>query len=190
MATIVGHLSLEELEERQRCARDVTEIRHIQTIRLLAQGRTFVETADILAFCPRWVEELAQRFNLFGPAALGDGRRKNGRKPSLLTPAVLKALSERIKTPPDDGGLWNGPKVALWLAQKVGRAHVHPQRGWDALKKIGWSLQVPRPRNPQAGTLEARAAFKKSSKKPFSKRRASTRTNRLRSGRRTNTASA
>ena len=190
MATIRGHLSLEELDARLRGASDGTEIKHIQAIRLLAKGHTFVETADILAFVPRWVEELAQRYNELGPEALGDRRRKNGRKPTLLTAAVLETLSERVKTPPQDGGVWSGPKVALWLARTLGRAQVHPQRGWDALKKIGWSIQVPRPRSPQAGTTEGREAFKKSSKKPSPKRRTPTRTSRSKSGRRTNIALA
>jgi hypothetical protein len=44
--------------------------------------------------------------------ALGDQRRRNGRAASVLTAAVLTALSERLKTPPDDGGRWTGPKVA------------------------------------------------------------------------------
>jgi transposase len=190
MATIRDHLSVEELDARLRDASDVTEIKHIQAIRLLAKGHTFVETADILAFVPRWVEELAQRYNALGPQALGDGRRRNGRKPTVLTAEVLQALSERVQTPPADGGLWSGPKVALWLAQTLGREHVHPQRGWDALKKIGWSIQVPRPRNPQAGTAEAREAFKKSSKTPSPKKRAPIPTSRSKSGRRMSIASA
>src|ERR671932_386938 len=97
MARIVGHLPVEELEARHRAARDATEARHYQAIRLLAQGRTFLETAEVLAFVPRWVEELAARYNAFGPDALGDRRRRNGRAATLLTEAVLAALSERLR---------------------------------------------------------------------------------------------
>jgi transposase len=39
-------------------------------------------------------------------------------------------------------------------------AQVHPQRGWEALKRIGWSPQAPRPRHARAATPEQRAAFK------------------------------
>jgi hypothetical protein len=60
MARIVDHLPLEALEARYRAARDVTEARHTQAIWLLAQGRTFVDVAEVLAFVPRWVEELAE----------------------------------------------------------------------------------------------------------------------------------
>ena len=55
MARIVDHLPVEELEARYRAARDATEARHFQAIRLLAQGRTFLEVAEVLAFVPRWV---------------------------------------------------------------------------------------------------------------------------------------
>jgi transposase len=160
MARIVDHLSVEQLEARYRAARDVTEARHTQAIWLLAQGRTFLEVAEVLAFAPRWVGELAARYNAHGPAALGDQRRRNGRAASLLTKVVLAALAERLRTPPEDGGLWSGPKVAAWMARQLGLERVHPQRGWDALKRIEWSLQAPRPRHPRAATPEQSAAFK------------------------------
>ena len=53
MARIVDHLPLEELEGRYRAARDVTEARHLQAIWPLAQGRTFLEVAEVPAFVPR-----------------------------------------------------------------------------------------------------------------------------------------
>src|SRR3954462_1180574 len=190
MARIVDYLSVEALEARYRAARDAIEARHTQAIWLLAQGRTFVEVAEVLAFVPRWVEELAARYNALGPAALGDQRRRNGRAASLLTEDVLVALGERVRTPPGAGGLWSGPKVAAWMAQHLGLARVHPQRGWEALQRIGWSVQAPRPRHPRAATPEQRAAFKGGSMPlpPRPGRRPPT--GRPRSGRRTSTASA
>ncbi len=160
MARIVDHLAIEELEARYRAARDAREARHIQAIWLLAQGRTILEVAEVLAFAPRWVEELAARYNAHGPEALGDQRRRNGRAASLLRDDVLVALRERLGTPPDDGGLWSGAKVAVWMARYLGLERVHPQRGWEALKRIEWSLQAPRPRHPRAATPEQEAAFR------------------------------
>ncbi len=162
MARIVGHLPVAELEARYRAARGVTEARHYQAIWLLAQGRTFLEVAEVLAFVPRWVERLAARYNAFGPEALGDRRRRNGRTASLLTPEVLSALAKRLKEPPEDGGLWSGPKVAAWMARHLGLVSVHPQRGWEALKRLEWSAQAPRPRHPRSATPEQREALKKS----------------------------
>jgi transposase len=190
MARIVEHLPVAELEARYRAARDATAARHYQAIWLLAQGRTVLEVAEVLAFVPRWVEELADRYNTSGPDALGDQRRRNGRAASLLTAALLAALAERLKDPPEDGGVWSGPKVAAWMARHLGLAKVHPQRGWEALKRIGWPIQAPRPRHPRAATPAQREALKKSWTRRSRRPRPSTPTGRSRSGPRTSTASA
>ena len=190
MARIVGHLSVEALEARYRAAQDVTEARHYQAIWLLAQGRTVLEVSEVLAFVPRWVTQLAARYNAFGPSALGDRRRRNGKAASLLTPDLLAALAERVTAPPEDGGVWSGPKVALWMARQLGLAKVHPQRGWEALRRIGWSIQAPRPRHARAATPEQRAAFRGGSRRRSRRPGRRIPTGRSRSGRRTSTGSA
>jgi transposase len=190
MARIAGHLSVEELEARYRAARDVTEARHFQAIWLLAQGRTVLEVSEVLAFVPRWVTQLAARYNASGPAALGDRRRRNGRAASLLTEGVLSALAARMRTPPEDGGVWSGPKVAAWMARHLGLAKVHPQRGWEALRRIGWSPQAPRPRHARAAGPDEQAAVKRGSRRRWRRPRPRIPTGRSRSGRRTSTASA
>jgi len=190
LARIVEHLCVAELEARYLAAEDVAQARHAQAIWLLAQGRTVSEVAGVLAFTPRWVEMLAARYNAHGPEALGDGRRGNGRAASVLTPGLLAALRERLTTPPDDGGLWTGPKVALWMAAQLGVEKVHPQRGWEALKRLEWSLRAPRPRHPRAAGAEERAEFANASTLRSSKQRRHTPTGPSRSGPRTSTASA
>src|SRR5215218_3693883 len=90
MARIVEHLSVAELEARYRAARDVTEARHAQAIWLLAQGRTVLEVAAVLAFAPRWVTRLAARYNASGPEALGERSapaQRQGRQPAHPGPA-------------------------------------------------------------------------------------------------------
>jgi len=160
MTRIVEHLPVEELGRLYRAARDATEARHFQAIWLLAQGRAVLDVAGVLAFAPRWVEELAARYNAHGPDALGDQRRHNGRAASVLTAALLAALSERLRAPPEDGGRWTGPKVARWMAARLGVERVHAQRGWEALRRVRWSLQAPRPQHPRSATAEQRAEFK------------------------------
>jgi transposase len=187
---IIEHLSVAELERRYRAAQEVTEARHTQAIWLLAQGRTVLDVASVLAFAPRWVEQLAARYNAHGPDVLGDQRRRNGRAASVLTKAVLRALAERLRAPPEDGGCWSGPKVALWMARHLGVERVHPQRGWEALKRVRWSLQAPRPRHPRSATPAQRAAFKRGSTRRSPRPGPHTPPGRSRSGPRTSIASA
>src|SRR6516165_736030 len=136
------------------------------------------------------VYELVRRYNEGGPDCLGDQRVNNGAAARILTAEALAALEERIKTPPDDGGLWTGPKIARWLAKFHGIRTVHDQRGWDALIAIGYSIQQPRPRHPDAATQEDRAALKKSSKPRLTRSDVNIRTQASKSGRWMNTALA
>src|SRR6478672_2703023 len=100
--------TVEELEARFRAARDVVERSHCQAVWLLAKGHSTAEVAEIVALSPRWVNKLARRSEAEGADALGDRRRRNrGAKP-LLSAEDLEALRERLKTPPDDGGVWSG----------------------------------------------------------------------------------
>jgi hypothetical protein len=50
------------------------------------------------------------------------------------------------------------------MAGELGLASVAPQRGGEALKAIGWSIQAPRPKTPKSASPEEAAAFKKSSR--------------------------
>ena len=136
--------------------------------------------------CP--CERLLARYNAQGLQALGDLRRRNGTSPSVLKPDLLDKLNDRLREPPPEGGLWTSPKVARWMAGERGRAAVLPQRGWEALKAIGWTVQKPRPRHPAAATPEEREAFKKSWSRPSLRREPSTRTRRSKSGPQMSTA--
>jgi len=188
MARVAAHLSVEDLEAGFRSERDPTAVRHVQVIWLLARGHTIADGAAVTSFGRRWIEQLLARYNAKGPEALGDLRRRNGGVPSVLRPALLARLRARLEAPPPDGGLWSSRKVAAWMAGELGRAAVLPQRGWEALKAINWSVQKPRPRHPAAATPEACETFKKSWPRWSRRKRQSTRTNRLRSGPRMSTA--
>ena len=190
MAHVVDHLSVSALEEKYRSCTDVTAARHVQTIWLLAKGQDIAEVSATVSYARRWVERLLARYNAEGLEALGDLRRRNGTRPSVLKPKLLDKLKDHLGEPPPDGGLWSSRKVAAWMAGERGLAEVLPQRGWEALKAIGWSVQKPRPRHPAAATPEEREAFKKGSSRPSPRQEPSIRTRRSKSGPRTSTASA
>lgn len=185
MTMSAEHLTVDELEVRFRAAKDVVERSHCQVIWLLAKGHTTAEVAELVAMTPRWVNKLARRYQQAGVGALGDQRRRNvGCKP-LLSAQDLDALGERLRTPPSDGGLWTGPKVAQWIAARLGLEHVHAPRGWEALKKLNWSIQSPRPHNPKAAGPQEIETFKKTSRTRSPKKPTSIRTCRSRFGPRT-----
>ena len=170
MARVVDHLSVAELEARYAASEDVTSSRHFQTIFLLAKGHSTREAAEITSFGLRWVEQLLERYNAFGPGALGDLRRDNRSAATVLKPELLQRLRVRLNEPPPDGGVWTSGKVARWMADELGVEKVAAQRGWEALKAIEWSIQKPRPHNPKAATAVEQDAFKKKSPKSSPKK--------------------
>jgi transposase len=175
MVPIAAHLSDAELEAEYVACGDARRSRHVQTIRLLAKGHSVAEVSAITAFGERWIEQLRARYNAEGLSALGDQRRGNGTAPTILTASVLAGLRERLRAPPDDGGVWSSRKAAAWIAGELGLAKVATQRGWEALKALGWSIQRPRPKNPKAASPAEEEAFKKSLPRPLPRRPRATR---------------
>ncbi len=47
------------------------------------------------------------------------------------------------------------------MATELGRERVAEQRGWEALRAIGWTIQSPRPQPVRAATPEEQATFKR-----------------------------
>ncbi len=161
MTAIVDYRTVDELGRRYRASADACSARHFQAIWWLAQGRPLPEVAATTGMSPRWLERRVRRYNQGGPDSLGDRRRGNGAKARILTPDLREKLKARLLDPPPDGGVWTTPKIALWRAGELGLVSVFPQRAWDALRMIGWTIQVPRPRHPASAPPEEREACKK-----------------------------
>jgi len=165
MTAIASHLSAAELEARYKAAADPVSKSHFHALWLLSSGYKTGEVSQVLSFSARWVQRLVKRYNEQGPDSLEDLRSGNGAAPVLLTEKALAFVKERLKTPPDDGGLWTGPKVARCLAQFHGLKSVHDQRGWDALVAVEYTIQSPRPRHPKAASKEDRGELKKTARR-------------------------
>ena len=135
---------------------------HWQSIWLLAQGLPTERVAAVTGYTVNWVRSIAQRYNQAGPAGLGDQRHRNSGRVGLLSTAQRAAFTTALTAPPPDGGVWTGPKAAAWMAATLGHP-VHLQRGWELLRRLGWTSKVPRPRHAKADP-EAQAAFKKPSR--------------------------
>ncbi len=187
---LVGHLGTEALYGRYRAAADRVERSQLQIIWLLTRGQSLAEVSAASGYSTRWIQKLMHRYNAGGAAALGDRRHGNAGARPLLNAAQLVELAAALKGVPPGGGLWSGPKVAQWIAEKIGRDHIHPHRGWVYLKRLGMSRQAPRARHERAASPQDQAAFKKNSTLRWTKPRRPTRAPRSRSGPSTSTASA
>lgn len=161
MTAIKPHLSTAELEHRYETASEPIAKSHFHALWLLSRGYDIDQVASLLSFSTRWVRILIKRYNDGGPDRLGDQRVNNGAEATILTADALAALRTRLQSLPEDGGQWTAPKIARWLAGYHGLKSVHDQRGWDALMAIGWSVQQPRPRHPEAADEADRAGLKK-----------------------------
>jgi len=158
-AALVDHLSVAELETRYRAARDPVERTHWHVIRLIAGGRTCAEVAAIVGYSRTWVRTVIRRYNADGAAGVVDRRHANPGGTGLLTLPERAELRAALRGSPPGGGLWTCRKVADWIGARLGRP-VAEQRGWDYLRRLGFSPQRPRPREVRADPA-AQAAFVK-----------------------------
>lgn len=157
---VTSHLSIAELEHRYRSATDPVVRSHYQIIWLPAQGWLTTDVIAATGYSRTWIQEIARRYNTAGPVGLGDQRHGNPGQPPLLDAAGQAALPDALRADPPDGGFWPGPKVARWIGARLGRS-VADRRGWEWLRRLGYTPHRPRPAHAQADPA-AQAAFPKS----------------------------
>lgn len=157
--SLTPHLTTDELERHYRTCHDPVERSHWQMVWLVSQGHTCPAVARLTGYAEDWVRTIVHRYNADGPTGIADRRHANRGQPPLVPPTVREELRAGLATPPPDGGLWTGPKVAAWLSDRLDRA-ISPQRAWETLQQIGFSLHQPRPRATVADPA-AQDAFKK-----------------------------
>ena len=157
------HMRCEELKERYRKCKDPKEARRWHALWLVSTGVSTAAAAKIVGFQSSWVRRCVGCYNRRGPEAVRDGHQYNpGGGKRRLDVRQQARLVRALEKEPSGGGLWNGPKVAAWIADETGR-RAHPQLGWVYLQRLGLSSQSPRRRHVHHATAGERAAFKKSS---------------------------
>jgi len=156
------------LEGLYRKASDPVLRTHLLMVWRMSLGDSVWEVAQMVGYSEKWTKEIARRYESEGVEGLGDRRHANpgARERALLDEEGQEELRAALAGPPPaslGGGLWSGPKVARWIERRTGLERVHVQRGFEYLRKVGMSPQVPRPSNARADS-EEREAFKKSSR--------------------------
>lgn len=159
---VFPHFSVQVLRQKYLECECPCERTHWHIIWLLADTahpRTPREVAEIVGRTPDCVRKLLKRYNAEGEAAMQDKRKNNGGK-RFLDETQQAALEDALSEPPADGGLWTGPKVAAWISETLQRP-VSDVSGWKYLKRLGWTLQTPRPQHQAAAPPDEQQAFKK-----------------------------
>lgn len=160
--TLKPHLTADELFQRYRACRKPNEKARWRALFLISRGMLAAEAARRVGRTSGWVTQLTRRYNERGAGVVPDrqSEARPGPPPSVdadLAPELVAAL--RSEAP--DGGLWTAPKVAAWIEERTGRS-VHETTAWRAMRRLGFTLQVPRPRHRRAASEYEQARFKKS----------------------------
>lgn len=151
------HLPVDEIRRRYLAAERPGERTRWHALWLLADAwpqRSAEQVAALVARSAVFVRNTLKRWNQAGPDGLADRRRHNQRAPKL-NPAQQAELFAALQGRPPDGGLWSGPKVAAFVLARFG-VKVCKQTGWDWLRKLGFTLKVPRPQHPKSAGEDAR----------------------------------
>ena len=159
---LAPHLTVDELAQHYKVAASAADARRFQALWLIAQRHTAIHAASIVGLSDKWVRTLVLRYNQHGPAGLRDTRADNPGAVPLLSPELQQTLFQALQTSPAEGGIWTGRKVAAWIKRQTGIS-THPQRGWEYMRRLGFSSQTPRPRHAQAASPEQQTTWKKSS---------------------------
>jgi transposase len=159
--TLASHLSTEALNERYRRCADPKEARRWHALWLFSTGKPIGDVAVLVSRHRNWILTVIQRYNAEGPEGVIDRHRIHpGGRAAALTPEQQHDLADALHGPAPDGGLWTGPKVAAWMAERLGRP-IYPQLGWVYLRKLGFVLRQPRPHHQQAASADEQEAWKK-----------------------------
>lgn len=161
-AYLEPYLSATELKKRYREATNPIEARRWHLLWLIALPSTIKEAAAVLGINYDYARSIVKSYNQQGETAIFLKKQPPKKRPShaLLNTQQLEELRLSLTGESPDRGLWSGPKVALWIAQKIGREQVGKQRGWEYLKRCGYSPQRPRPKHKK-GDKNEQEDFKK-----------------------------
>jgi transposase len=158
---LAPHLSTDELEAAARSCEDGDLRTRIEAIRLVSMDWPLTEVGEALGRTRGWVRSLVKRFNEESLIGLEDRRQGNPGAELRLNDDDIEALKKALAGKAPDGGLWTGPKVRTWIAERTGK-HAGLRLGWRYLKRLNYSLQQPQTQHG-AANLEAQDAFKKRS---------------------------
>lgn len=164
-AFVEPHHSVAELERLCKVERDPELRDRFRFIWFLRSGRcdSASHAGERVGMSQPTSSRWLRAYNALGERGLHakpKGRKFNGPISGSMLAEIGVALELE---PPEEinGGVWDGPKVAQFIFWKWGIV-VSRQAGWYALKRLGYSVQTPRPRHVGTPTWK-KEEFKKNS---------------------------
>ena len=157
-AYLANHFSSGKLKEKYLKSKDSVEARRWHLLWKVSQGWTLKNSAIAVGCSYPYAQKILSQYNQNGEEGVTNRKNKTSNhvrgKKRLLSQPQLEKLTRAIEQKSPDGGIWTGTKVARWIEKETGREKVWNQRGWDYLKKCGYSWQSPRPTHKKANKLE------------------------------------
>lgn len=116
-----------------------------------------LELIEVTGFSRTTISTLIRRYNTEGVDAVLDRRQFNGAAPAL-NEAQQETLFLAIRDTLPDSGLWTSPKVRRYI-QETFSIEVTDVCAWGYLRRLGFSVQMPRPKNAKAASPEEQGVF-------------------------------
>jgi len=153
-AYLANHFSSSELKEKYLKSKDSVEARRWHLLWKISQGWTIKNSAIAVGCSYPYAQKILSQYNYYGEEGVINRKNKTSNhvrgKKRLLSQPQLEKLTRAIAQKSPDGGIWTGTKVARWIEKETDREKVWNQRGWEYLKKCGYSWQSPRPTHKKA----------------------------------------
>ncbi len=162
-ALLFPHQTSDELELAYRQAERAVERSRWQILWLKSKGLTIPEIKAVTSFSRTTISTLVRSYNASGPAVVVDKRRWNTSAPALNA-EQQEQLFGVLQSPPATGGLWTSQNVQTYVYEQF-KVEMTSVCAWGYLRKLGFTVQVPRPTHVQAATPEEQAIWINKSKR-------------------------
>jgi transposase len=163
---VKSHLSGDKLKEKYESAinSEIKKRWHLLWL-VFTDKLSAVQASEFLGHTKNWGWYWITKYNEEGPEGIVKKRLRNPnigyRKVPLEIEEELFSLFYNDFPEEYGGGLWNGPKVTLFLKKKYD-IDICRRTGWFLLRKGGFTVQTGRPKHI-GNSDENRETFKKNS---------------------------